>query len=181
MSAMNLLSENKEKLIAELMKNQNILKCLYYKDNTKDIFEQPDITKKKDLITLQQNNIFRYKKIPTEGMSQQEIWIGMEYGIVDYSYDINNGWRKTSNSYWISPNMFLYIYSNVDLDDNYINGSRIETIECEIRKSFHNKFSLESFGKVFLTISEPIPHLPLEFIGRKLTLRFVEEGLTNQC
>lgn len=164
------MNRNKEEIISHIMLNQNILKCLSYNDNTKDILKMPDITGKQKM-EIKKNNIFKFKKIPMDTDTIQKTYLSMEYGQIFYMGN-TGGYYSASNPYFKLPDFNFYVISHTSLDDNTIIGSRIDRIEEEIYNIFHNKITIDDFGKSFLVSSIPLI-LPNNYIGRQITIRFV--------
>ncbi len=166
------MNENKEKIISLLMENQTIMKCLFYKDNRINILKQEDLTDEEKQKTRQQH-IFRYRKIPADGVMEQETWISLEYGDIFYMGANSYG---AQNPYFKLPDVNIYLTGHSSLDDNQVLGSRIERIEESICNIFHNKITLEDFGKSYLVNSKPL-FLPNSYIGRQITIRFVGKNV----
>lgn len=163
------MNQNKEKIISLIMENQNILKCLFYKDNNKNILKMEDLTDK-ERISLRRSNIFRFRKLPADAPVEQDTYISMEYG--DIYYMGTNSTYGEGNPFFKLPEFKLYVISYASLDDNKLIGSRIERIEEEIYNIFHDKITVEDFGKSYLINSQPL-YLPRDYVGRQITLRFV--------
>lgn len=163
------MNQNKEKIISLIMENQNILKCLLYKDNNKNILNMADLTDK-ERISLRRSNIFRFRKLPADTAIEQETYISMEYG--DIYYMGTTSTQGGTNPYFKLPEFKLYVISYASLDDNKLIGSRVERIEEEIYNIFHDKITVEDFGKSYLVNSQPL-YLPRDYIGRQITIRFV--------
>ena len=177
---MNELSQKKENLISEIMQNQEILKCLYYNNNNIDIFDKevlPDIVAPQVLADISRINIFRNRKLPTETSPIQKTYISVFYGDIDYSVQTSNAWSggAVKSPIWSKPVIHIYIISHESLDDNLFIGSRVEAIECELRKALSGKFKLDGFGKSYLDVSEYIYNMPMDYIGRRVTLEFVDD------
>ena len=163
------MNQNKEKIISLIMENQNILKCLFYKDNNKNILNMADLTDK-ERIALRRSNIFRFRKLPVDSPIEQDTYISMEYGNIYYMGTTST--YDGANPYFKLPEFNLYIISYASLDDNKLIGSRIERIEEEIYNIFHDKITVEDFGKSYLVNSQPL-FLSRDYVGRQITLRFV--------
>lgn len=161
---------NKEQIISLIMSNQNILKCIKYEDNNIDVLSEPNLTTK-DKIQIRKENIYKFRKIPSDTSDIQKTYISMEYGEIFYMGN-TGGYYNATNPYFKIPNFIFYIVSHSSLDENKVIGSRIDRIEEEICNIFHDKITIEDFGKSFLVSSTPL-FLPNDFIGRQLTLRFV--------
>lgn len=164
------MNQNKEKIISLIMENQNILKCLLYKENTKNILNMQDLTDK-ERITLRRSNIFKFRKLPADTAVEQETYISMEYGNIYYMGSTSTR-EGGGNPYFKLPEFNLYVISYASLDDNKLIGSRIERIEEEIYNIFHDKITVEDFGKSYIVSSQPL-YLPRDYVGRQITLRFV--------
>lgn len=164
------MNDNKEKIISLIMENQDILKCIKYKENDCNILNKPDLTVK-EKIAMRQSNIFKYRKIPIDTVIEQEIYLSMEYGEIYYMGG-SGGYYSSSNPYFKIPDFIFYVITHNSLDENKIIGSRVDRIEEEIYNIFHNKLTLEDFGKSYILNSKPL-YLPKDYIGRQITLRFV--------
>ena len=163
------MNENKEKIISLIMENQNILKCMQYKDNKKNILKMEDLTDK-ERVALRHSNIFKFRKIPGDTSTEQETYISMEYG--DIYYMGSSTTYDGGNPYFKLPDFILYVVSYASLDDNKLIGSWVERIEEEVYNIFNNKITIEDFGKSFLINSKPL-YLPRDYVGRQITIRFV--------
>lgn len=163
------MNENKEKIISLIMENQDILKCMKYKENNKNILNMDDLTDK-ERIALRKSNIFRFRKVPGDSAVEQDTYISMEYGEI-YYMGSSNGYDG-SNPYFKVLDFMVYVISHASLDDNILIGSRVDRIEEEIYDIFHNKITVEDFGKSFIVSSKPL-YLPKDYIGRQITIRFV--------
>ena len=164
------MNENKEKIISLIMENQNILKCMKYSENNRNILKMNDLTDK-ERIALRRSNIFRFRKMPLDSTTEQSTYISMEYGEIYYMGSSSTSYGG-GNPYFKLPDFMIYVVSHTSLDDNAIIGSRIDKIEEEIYNIFHNKITIEDFGKSYLINSKPL-YLPKDYIGRQITLRFV--------
>lgn len=169
MSSSGVMNENKEKIISLIVNNQNILKCIKYKENDCNILDKPDLTLD-EKIALRRSNIFKFRKLPTDIVTEQEVYLSMEYGEIYYMG--NSGGYNASNPYFKLPDFIFYVVTHNSLDDNKKIGSRVDRIEEELYNIFHNKITLEDFGKSYLVNSKPL-YLPKDFVGRQITMRFV--------
>lgn len=163
------MNSNKEKIVSLIMQNQNILKCMKYKDNNKNILKMQDLTDK-ERIELRKTNIFKFRKIPGDIGVEQNTYLSMEYGEIFYMGSTSK--YGDGNPYFKIPEFYLYIVSHCSLDENIIIGSRVDRIEEEIYDIFHNKITIEDFGQSFLYSSKPL-YLPNDYIGRQIVIRFV--------
>ena len=160
---------SKNLFISNLLNNQNLLKCLYYTDNDKDILSFPDLSVK-DKKKVTKENIYQYRKIPTQDDREQKTYIAIEYGDRDYGA---TGAKYTSNNIWYEKiNMRIFIVSMCEQDVNKYIGSRIDRIEEEIVEMFHKKDNIGSLGYCYVQDSIPL-NLTARWIGRMVTLIFV--------
>lgn len=165
------MNKNKEEIVSLLMGNQNILKCLKYSDNNKNILKMEDLTDK-ERIALRKDTIFKYRKIPADTTIEQKTYISMEYGDIYYMGEN----MRSGNPYFKVPDFIFYIISHTSLDNNAIIGSRVDRIEEELFNIFHNKLTIDDFGKSYIYNSKPL-YLPRDFIGRQVILRFVGKNI----
>ena len=163
------MNANKEKIVSLLMQNQNILKCLKYKENNKNILKMEDVSDK-DKIALRKTNIFKFRKIPGDTTTEQDTYISMEYGEIYYMGSSNK--YDGGNPYFKVPDFNIYVIGHISLDENILIGSRIDRIEEEIYNIFHDKITIDDFGKSYRYSSKPL-YLPRDYIGRQITIRFV--------
>lgn len=160
---------NKSLFISNLLNNQNLLKCLYYVENDKDILSLPDLTAKQKK-KVSKENIFQYRKIPSQDDRQQYTYIAIEYG--DRDYGVSGAKYATNNSWYEQIELRVYIVSMCEQDVNKYIGSRIDRIEEEIVETFHKRNNIGSLGYCYVQDSIPL-NLTTRWIGRMITLTFV--------
>lgn len=159
---MRQLNKNKKEIVSAIMNSQEVLKVIYYTNNSVSPFEQANLTssqKKK----IKSENIYEYRKIPTSDSDEQKTYISMEYGIINYN--------NRNQPYFNIPEFVFYIISHSSLDDNKIIGSRVNEIENILIEILHNKFELDTLG-VCRVVSSGRINLSNDFIGREIHLTF---------
>lgn len=170
---MNVFSEFKNEFISNVMNNQTILKCLYYTSDDGDILNMADITDPKIRRTIYKENFYKQRKLPTDSMKEQKTYLSLEFGTINYtSVQQSRSWDAVTIPFWTTPILYVYIITHQSLDDNDYIGSRLETIEYELKEMFHNKQVMTGFGRSFLVTSEPLINLQSDFIGRRLQIQF---------
>lgn len=117
--------------------NPDILKLLYYTDNTINPLEQPNLTltQAKEVV---KNNIYTRKKIPMENENIQ-CYIAMRYGQKIYHHQRNQFFNGSTFNF--------YILCHNDYDTNEIIGSRV----CEIERLIEDMFDGGNVGTVCRT------------------------------
>lgn len=172
---MNVFSEFKNEFISNVMTNQNILKCLYYTDNDADILSMPDITDPKIRQKVFKENFYKQRKLPTDTFKEQKTYLALEFGTINYqTVQQSRSWDAVTVPFWTTPILYVYIISHQSLDENQFIGSRIETIEYELKDLFHNAQVMTGFGRSYLVTSEPLINLQNDFIGRRLQIQFLD-------
>lgn len=167
------LNLSKECIVNALMTDQHLLKYLKYKENDINIPLQPDLTKE-ERIVLRNRNIYEYRKAPSTESPVRDIWISMEYGIINRM----EASRIKKMTYFSKPTFCFYIITLDELD-KCLNGSRLYAIEDRLVKLFWKK-NIMSLGESYILGSEPM-QLPYPYVGRKVTLGFysLNEGVSN--
>lgn len=159
------MNEVMAKIHDKIKSNPDILKLLYYMDNSKNPLEQPELT----LSQTQQvtkNNIYTRKKIAKENESIQ-CYISMRYGRKVYHHQKNQ---------FFNDNTFnFYILCHDDFDTNEIIGSRV----CEIERLIEEMFDDGDVGTVCNTIvtkSIDIDVNGADYSGRHIEIMFIDKN-----
>ena len=132
----------------KIKSNPDILKLLYYTDNTINPLEQPRLTlaQAKQVV---KNNIYTRKKVMSESDTIQ-CYISMRYGQKIYHHE--------RNQYFNGNTFNFYVLCHNDYDTNEIIGSRV----CEIERLIEEMFDIKE-----ITISTTESHdikLMMEFL-----------------
>lgn len=167
------LNLSKQCIVDTLMSDQHLLKYLKYKENNIDIPSQPDLSLE-ERIMLKNKNIYEYRKAPSTESLVRDIWISMEYGMIN-RMEASKVKRMT---YFSKPTFYFYIITLDELD-KCLNGSRLYAIEDRLVKLFWQK-EIMSLGQSYILGSEPM-QLPYPYVGRRVTLGFyaLNEGVQN--
>lgn len=149
----------------KIKSNPDILKLLYYTDNTGDILNDevkyPELTleQAQDVV---KNNIYTKKKIPLES-SNIQAYICMAYGRKIYHTDRNHHFNGNTFNF--------YILCHNDYDTNNIIGSRV----CEIERLIEEMFDYGEIGttcKTRLNVSSDWEINGTSYIGRHIEMVF---------
>lgn len=147
----------------KIKSNPDILKLLYYMDNTKNPLEQPPLTRvQAEEIT--KNNIYTRKKIPKENETISS-YVSMEYGQKFYHHQ--------DNKFLNGNTFFFYVLCHADIDTNHIIGSRI----CEIERCISEMFDNGSIGTVCNTVVSESRNIGVgDYIGREIKMVFMDKN-----
>lgn len=118
--------------------NQEILKILYYDDNSINPLGQPDLTRSQAKEVCRKY-IFKGKKIPADNDTTLKTYICMRYGQKVYHH--------RQNQYFNGNTYKLYVISHDDHDNNAYIGSRV----CEIERCIEDMFDDGEISVVFKT------------------------------
>ena len=122
----------------KIKSNPDILKLLYYTDNTKNPLTQPKLTLQQ-AIQVVKNNIYTRKKIPSDKDIDMQCYISMRFGQRVYSHERNQ---------FFNGNTFnFYILCHNDYDTNQVIGSRV----CEIERLISEMFDDGEVGTALKT------------------------------
>lgn len=122
----------------KIKSNPDILKLLYYADNTINPLTQPNLTltQAKQVI---KNNIYTRKKIASDKDTGMQCYISMRYGQKVYHHD--------RNSYFNGNTFTFYVLCHNDYDTNQVIGSRV----CEIERLIAEMFDGGEIGTTLRT------------------------------
>ena len=167
-SASGILNEYRREFVNRIMSDQTLLKFVYYTDNNIDILEQPDL-KQKQKIKIREENIFEYKKIPVKNSEDMKVYIGIEFGNINYY----NTRQRIKNKYFLEPTVKIYLVTNEELDE-CANGSRLLAIEDRLRQLFHYG-NIETIGNSVVLGSQPL-EASMPYIGREVFVKFYDKN-----
>lgn len=165
---LNLVKEN---IVSTILSDQHLLKYLKYKNNAIDVPKQKDLTLD-EIIGLKNKNIYEYRKAPSPESPERDVWISMEYGVIQ-RMNISSSQKGRGNPSFIKPTFYFYIIT-IDELDKCLNGSRLYAIEDRLVHLFNNKNNA-SVGNTFIVRSEPM-QLPYPYVGRMVTMGFYDKN-----
>lgn len=172
MGKMKELNKLQQHIVDTVMSNQDLLKALYYTDNTLDFDLQKNITTEQKR-ELKKNNIYEYRFVPDSQFEEQKIFVSMEYGVVNYA----ESYRDTG--VFSQPTFIFYIITYDSLDATKHNGSRVNYIQDCIVETFHKKNCIEALGMSEVSSSSPIYIQSPHYVGRQVTIKFIGNKVAN--
>lgn len=156
----------------KIKSNPDILKLLYYTDNTINPLEQPNLTLTQAREVIK-NNIYTRKKIPLETDNIQA-YISMRYGRKIYHHQDNHMFTDSTFNF--------YILCHNDYDTNETIGSRV----CEIERLIEDIFDLKEIivsrdvGNDVKLMMEFLPSSDIDVNGTDYSGRMIQVKF-NDC